>query len=58
MKKAIGILHILIGISLMFILKVGPAQETDFLFTYGDWPLIIVGLICLVPDLIIYSKNR
>lgn len=58
MKKAVGIFLILIGVSLVFILKVGPSKETNFLFTYGDWPLIVGGLICLIPGLIIYNKNR
>ncbi|WP_157859450.1 hypothetical protein [Chryseobacterium angstadtii] len=58
MKKTLGIILILIGFILVVILKMGPAKETNFLFLYGDWPLIGVALICLVPGLILYNKNR
>ncbi|UIR54475.1 hypothetical protein LZQ00_09340 [Sphingobacterium sp. SRCM116780] len=58
MKKAIGVILILIGVLLAIILKMGPAKETKFLFTYGDWPLIIGALAILIPGLIIYNKNR
>lgn len=58
MKKAIGIILILIGVTLVFIIKAGPAKETGFLFTYGDWPLMLAALACLIPGLIIYNKNR
>ncbi|WP_165585237.1 hypothetical protein [Chryseobacterium soli] len=58
MKKAIGVILILIGVVLAIILKMGPAEETSFLFTYGEWPLIIGTLAILIPGLIIYNKNR
>lgn len=58
MKKAIGIILIIIGVVLAIILKMGPAKETSFLFTYGEWPLIIGALAIIIPGLIIYNNNR
>lgn len=57
MKKALGIILIVIGSLLALILKMGPAKETSFLFKLGDWPLIVLALLCLIPGLIIYKKN-
>lgn len=48
----------LIGFVWVCILKVGPATETSFLFTYGDWPLIVAALAFLIPGIIIYNKNK
>lgn len=58
MKKLTGIILILLGFALAFILKAGPAKETSWMYTYGDEPLIIAALVCLIPGLIIYNKNR
>lgn len=57
MKKAIGIILIIIGFSLAVIMKIGPTKETGFLFEYGIWPLIIVAALCLIPGLILYRKR-
>jgi len=58
MKKAIGIILIIIGVLLAFILKMGPAIETKFLFVFGVWPLIIGALIITISGLILYTKNK
>ncbi|UWX61780.1 hypothetical protein N0B40_05735 [Chryseobacterium oranimense] len=58
MKKVIGILFILIGALLAFIIKLGPAGETSWMFTYGIWPLIIVAAILLITGLSLYNRNR
>lgn len=58
MKKALGILLIIIGFALAFIMKVGPAKETKILFEYGIWPLIIAALIFSISGLILYNKNK
>jgi len=58
MKKIIGIILILIGFLIVAILKIGPSKETNFLFTYGNWPLIGSALALLIPGLIVYNKNR
>lgn len=57
MKRAIGIILIIIGFSLAVIMKIGPAKETKFLFEYGIWPLIITALLCLIPGLTLYRKR-
>lgn len=57
MKRAIGIILIIIGFSLAVIMKIGPAKETKFLFVYGIWPLIITALLCLIPGLTLYRKR-
>lgn len=58
MKKTSGILLILIGFLMVVILKIGPAQETKFLFIFGEWPLIGGAFALLIPGIIIYNKNR
>lgn len=58
MKKALGLILILIGFAIAFILKIGPSKETSWMFAYGNWPLIIIGAVCIIPGLIIYNKNR
>ncbi|GAA4181161.1 MULTISPECIES: hypothetical protein [Sphingobacterium] len=58
MKKALGIMLILIGFALVVILKIGISKETAWMFEYGNWPLIILALALLVPGLILYNKNR
>ncbi|MGG5210616.1 hypothetical protein ACQWU4_16950 [Chryseobacterium sp. MIQD13] len=58
MKKAMGVILIIIGSLLTFIMKLGPAKETVWLFTYGIWPLIIVAAILLITGLLLYNRNR
>ncbi|MBB6369668.1 hypothetical protein [Chryseobacterium shigense] len=58
MKKVIGIILIVIGACLAFIMKMGPAEETVWMFTYGIWPVIIAALILLITGLSLYNRNR
>ncbi|WP_300672433.1 hypothetical protein [Soonwooa sp.] len=58
MKKLLGIVLMIIGFALVVCLKMGPAQETEFLFSYGEWPLIAVALVVLVSGIVIYNKNK
>lgn len=58
MQKIIGIVLILIGFVLVFIVKVGPEKETSLLFEYGIWPPLIGALLCLIPGLILYRSNN
>jgi hypothetical protein len=57
-KKYLGIILILIGFAFVFVLKVGPAEETLWMFTYGDWPLLLLSLLCLIPGLVLYNRYR
>lgn len=58
MKKAIGVVLILIGFGLAVITKIGPAKETAWMFSYGIWPLLIAAALFLIPGLILYNKGR
>ncbi|UIR56694.1 hypothetical protein LZQ00_02495 [Sphingobacterium sp. SRCM116780] len=58
MKKTIGVFLILIGSCLAFIMKVGPAKETAWMFIYGIWPLILIAGILLITGLVLYNRNR
>ncbi|MDX8572050.1 hypothetical protein OZ666_10190 [Elizabethkingia sp. HX QKY] len=58
MKKILGIILIIIGFCITVVVKIGPSEETKWVFTYGDFPLIIIALAIIVPGLIIYNKNR
>lgn len=58
LKKNLGIALILVGFALVFVLKIGPSNETLWMFTYGDWPLIVLSLLCLIPGLSLYNKYR
>lgn len=58
MKKLLGIILMIIGFALVVCLKMGPARETEFLFSYGEWPLIAAALVVLVSGIVIYNKNK
>ncbi|MCT3898385.1 hypothetical protein [Elizabethkingia anophelis] len=58
MKKISGIILIIIGFFITVLVKVGPSEETKWVFTYGDLPPIIIALAFIIPGLIIYNKNR
>lgn len=58
MKKVIGIILILTGCFLAFIMKLGPAKETAWMFTYGIWPMIIVAMAALITGMLLYNRNR
>ncbi|CAI9679547.1 MULTISPECIES: hypothetical protein [Elizabethkingia] len=58
MKKISGIILIIIGFCITVLVKVGPSEETKWVFIYGDLPPIIIALAFIIPGLIIYNKNR
>lgn len=58
MKKALGIILIIIGFCLTVIVKIGPSKETSWLFGYGDLPLLLLAATIIIPGWIIYNKNR
>ncbi|HFK5565234.1 TPA: hypothetical protein ACG0AB_000712 [Elizabethkingia anophelis] len=58
MKKISGIILNIIGFCITVLVKVGPSEETKWVFTYGDLPPIIIALAFIIPGLIIYNKNR
>ena len=58
MKKALGIILIIIGFCLTVIVKIGPSRETSWLFGYGELPPILLAAAIIIPGWIIYNKNR
>ena len=44
MKKILGIILIIIGFCITVLVKIGPSEETKWVFTYGDLPPIIIAL--------------
>jgi len=58
MKKALGIILIIIGFCLTVIVKIGPSKETSWLFGYGELPPILLAAAIIIPGWIIYNKNR
>ncbi|MCT3646428.1 hypothetical protein HZQ44_04610 [Elizabethkingia anophelis] len=58
MKKISGIILIIIGFCITVLVKVGPSEETKWVFTYGDLAPIIIALAFIIPGLMIYNKNR
>lgn len=58
MKKTIGVILIIIGFGLAVMLKIGPAKETAWMYQFGEWPLIILAVVFLIPGLILYNKSR
>ncbi|WP_157845073.1 hypothetical protein [Chryseobacterium indologenes] len=58
MKKALGIILIIIGFCLTVVVKIGPSKETSWLFGYGDLPPLLLAVAIIIPGLIMYNKNR
>ncbi|WP_164464007.1 hypothetical protein [Chryseobacterium sp. G0186] len=58
MKKALGIILIIIGFCLVVVIKIGPSRETSWLFKYGEWVPMLIGAAILIPGWILYNKNR
>ncbi|MCL1666528.1 hypothetical protein M2T82_00475 [Elizabethkingia ursingii] len=58
MKKIFGIILIIIGFCITVVVKIGPSEETKWVFTYGDLLPMIIALAFIIPGLIIYKKNR
>ncbi|CAM3942303.1 hypothetical protein OZ664_18220 [Elizabethkingia sp. HX WHF] len=56
--KILGIILIIIGFCITVVVKIGPSEETKWIFTYGDLLPMITALVLIVPGLIIYKKNR
>lgn len=56
--KILGIILIIIGFCITVVVKIGPSEETKWIFTYGDLLPMITALVLIVPGLIIYKKKQ
>ncbi|MGU3373515.1 DUF6903 family protein [Chryseobacterium sp. M5A1_1a] len=57
MKKALGIILIILGFCLVMVIEIGSSRETSWLFKYGELLPMLVGVAIMIPGLILYNKK-